>query len=94
MLKVLLQRIEAGLERADTIHGRLMTALRASGITQQRELIDEWRRRYGESLSRQLASKWWNGAVENMSTENLFKVADMTGFSARWILRKEGPPGR
>lgn len=94
MLKVLLQRIEAGLERVDTIHDRLMTALRVNGITQQKELIDEWRRKHGEALSRQLASKWFNGAVENMSTDNLFKIADLTGFSARWILRKEGPPGR
>lgn len=35
--------------------------------------------------------QWMSGATKNLRPPNLFSLADLTGFSARWIATGEGP---
>ncbi|OLF82684.1 hypothetical protein AWH63_06680 [Marinobacter sp. C18] len=36
-------------------------------------------------------SQWKKGDVKNLKFENLYRLADITGFSARWLAIGEGP---
>jgi len=36
-------------------------------------------------------TQWKQGDVKNLKFENLYRMADMTGFSARWLAIGEGP---
>lgn len=64
---------------------RIAYALRESHIKQ----IDLARL---AGVSRSAASQWVNGEIIKVSAENIFAIADATGFSARWLALGEGPP--
>lgn len=36
-------------------------------------------------------TQWKQGKVHNLKLENLYRLADITGFSARWLAIEEGP---
>lgn len=36
-------------------------------------------------------TQWKNGQTKNLKFDNLFKLADLTGFSPRWLAIGEGP---
>lgn len=42
-------------------------------------------------VSRPTITQWKNGDTKNLRMENLFALADVTGFSARWLATGEGP---
>lgn len=42
-------------------------------------------------LTRAAISQWENGATKAPTAENIFAIADATGFSARWLTLGEGP---
>lgn len=75
-----------------------MVALQAAGLGDANSLRHAWDAKYkaidGKGLNKQTAHNWINGNFKAIEAENLFRLADMTDFSARWILRREGPPGK
>lgn len=89
-----------GLADADvaTLHQRLMIAFASAGINDPQALVRAWNLRYermdGKKLHRQTAHKWFSPNIKTLDPETLFRLADLTKFSARWILRREGPPGK
>lgn len=36
-------------------------------------------------------TQWKNGQTKNLKFDNLYRLADLTGFSARWLAIGEGP---
>jgi transcriptional regulator with XRE-family HTH domain len=42
-------------------------------------------------VSPQAVGQWRNGRIKNLRMDNLFALADSTGFSARWIAIGKGP---
>lgn len=36
-------------------------------------------------------TQWKNGLTKNLKFDNLYRLADLTGYSARWIAIGEGP---
>ncbi len=34
---------------------------------------------------------WMDGTTKTIKAENIFKLADLTGFSARWLATGDGP---
>ena len=42
-------------------------------------------------VSKGAVSQWKKGDVKNLKFENLYRLADITGFSARWLAIEEGP---
>lgn len=75
-----------------------MIALNAAGIRDANDLRRAWDARFktrdGKPLNKQTAHNWINGNFGTLDAENLFRLADLTSYSARWILRREGPPGK
>ncbi len=43
------------------------------------------------NTSAQAVYAWMNGTVKDLRNANLFTLADITGFEARWIATGEGP---
>lgn len=90
----------AGVSDRDvpTLHKRLMVALASAGISTPLELVAAWNQRFaatdGKKLLRQTAHKWFSEDIKTMDPETLFRLADLTHYSARWIFRHEGPPGK
>jgi len=63
---------------------RIAHAIKASGIKQ----IDL--AAYAK-VSRSAASQWASGDIIKVTAENIFAIADMTGYEARWLATGEGP---
>ncbi len=42
-------------------------------------------------VSRSAASQWASGDIIKVTAENIFAIADMTGYEARWLATGEGP---
>ena len=63
---------------------RIAHAIRSSGIKQ----IDLAAH---AKVSRSAASQWANGTTNKVTSANVFAIADMTGFEARWLATGEGP---
>jgi transcriptional regulator with XRE-family HTH domain len=39
----------------------------------------------------QAVAQWRSGATKDLKSDNLFALADLTGFEARWIATGKGP---
>lgn len=63
---------------------RIAKALTDSEVDVQRVAADC-------DISVQAVYAWRRGEVKNLRMENLFKVADLTGFNPRWIATGDGP---
>ena len=52
---------------------------------------------YASSVARELritpeaVLMWMDGTTKTIKAENIFKLADLTGFSARWLATGDGP---
>lgn len=52
---------------------------------------------YASSVARELKISpeavlmWMDGTTKTIKAENIFKLADLTGFSARWLATGDGP---
>lgn len=67
-----------------TLHERVARAIKESGHNPSsvaREI----------GVSAEAVLQWVNGPTKNLRNDNLFALADVTGFSARWIGTGEGP---
>lgn len=42
-------------------------------------------------VRRPAVDQWLSGDTKNLKMDNLFALADVSGFSPRWIARNEGP---
>lgn len=63
---------------------RIAYAIKTSGIKQ----IDLARL---AGVSRSAASQWVSGEIIKVSAENIFAIADATGYAARWLATGKGP---
>jgi transcriptional regulator with XRE-family HTH domain len=68
----------------ENIHQRVTRAVTASGHT-----ASSVARKIG--VSPEAVGQWMKGPTKNLRNENLFALADATGFSARWIGTGQGP---
>ena len=69
----------------DTLGKRIEHAISASGIS-----VQDAARICGVSV--QAIYIWMRDGVKDLRNENLFTLADATGFDARWIAIGEGVP--
>jgi transcriptional regulator with XRE-family HTH domain len=68
----------------DTVGARVKYAIRESGQTQATVA------RYIGCKS-QAVNQWISGQTKHLRPENLFQLAEITGFEARWIATGKGP---
>ena len=68
----------------ENIHQRVTRAVTGSGHT-----ASSVARKIG--VSPEAVGQWMKGPTKNLRNENLFALADATGFSARWIGTGQGP---
>lgn len=72
------------MKSLNTVHDRVKHAIEKSGHT-------------ATSAARELGCtpeavlQWMNGTTKNIRPINLFPLADITGYSARWIATGDGP---
>jgi len=90
-----------GLAHSDveTMQQRLIVALETAGLYAPAtrdisELRKAWKRAYGVEIGRSTVWRWFGPTFRELESETLFRIADLTQVSARWILRGEGPFGR
>lgn len=81
-----------------TVYRRLMAALRGAGLFSVPDVQRAWKRRFKEELSRQTVHGWVRERPSERDEDamqlplvTLFKVADLTGYAARWIVTGQGP---
>lgn len=68
----------------NTVHERVTHAIEKSGhnaSSAAREL----------GCTPEAVLQWMNGTTKNIRPVNLFALADLTGFSARWLATGDGP---
>lgn len=68
----------------ENIHQRVTRAVTESGHN-----ASSVARKIG--VSPEAVGQWMKGPTKNLRNENLFALADATGFSARWIGTGQGP---
>lgn len=76
--------------KVDTFGERVRHARIKSGLTQT-ELAQRITRLSGSNIKKSVISKWEIDTIKNPTSDNLFALSDVTGFSARWLGTGKGP---
>ena len=80
----MLCQLAYSLDAMSTRAERITAAIDSTGLSDA-----EIARRIG--CERPAVAQWKTGATKDLKNDNLFALADLTGYEARWIATGEGP---